>query len=456
MPTESNPRIDPNTGVVAPTKVREALASVRSASLTSDNDFIETLNVLVGLIELEHPGFKGHSAAVAKLVRNVSRRMGLSDREINFNIIASYLHDLGKRHDRHIVLPRIAEEDGFRREAKRYFRAPGRLFESVHLPVEVNNILGQLYEAWDGSGVPDGRKESEIVLGARIIAVVDTYEDFIRVPRPGKEAPMERDQALAELEAYAGTLLDPTVVELVKKILTGDLMRQRLLADGQHIVVVDPDPENVSLLELKLTQKGYVVSAARDVDRALELAPDADLIISETELPGESGFSLLSQLREAKIDTPVIYLTTDARSESVEQGLSLGAADYVVKPYAVEVFLAKVKRCLDSHAAARSTGKPIHGTLDEMPVPEILMVLADAGRTGQLMVRGRSRSGEIFIENGRVVNAVFGEVRGEKALEALIAITSGTFVFTPDIPVLERTLDLGPDDVAGRLRQAAH
>lgn len=267
---------------------------------------------------------------------------------------------------------------------------------------------------------------------------------------------MERDQALAELEAYAGTLLDPTVVELVKKILTGDLMRQRLLADGQHIVVVDPDPENVSLLELKLTQKGYVVSAARDVDRALELAPDADLIISETELPGESGFSLLSQLREAKIDTPVIYLTTDARSESVEQGLSLGAADYVVKPYAVEVFLAKVKRCLDSHAAARSTGKPIHGTLDEMPVPEILMVLADAGRTGQLMVRGRSRSGEIFIENGRVVNAVFGEVRGEKALEALIAITSGTFVFTPDIPVLERTLDLGPDDVAGRLRQAAH
>ncbi|RMG21041.1 MAG: response regulator [Deltaproteobacteria bacterium] len=456
VPTESNPRINPNTGVVAPTSVREALASVRSASLTSDNDFIETLNVLVGLIELEHPGFKGHSAAVAKLVRSVSRRMGLSEREVNFNIIASYLHDIGKRHDRHIVLPRIAEEEGFRRDAKRYFRAPGRLFESVHLPVEVNAILGQLYEAWDASGVPDGRKGNEIALGARIIAAVDAYEDFIRVPRPGRSEPMERDEALAELEAYAGTLLDPTVVELVKKILTGDLMRQRLLADGQHILVVDPDPENVSLLELKLTQRGYVVSSARDVDRALELAPEADLVISETELPGETGFALLTELRNRGLDVPLIFVTADARSESVEHGLALGADDYVVKPYAVEVFLAKVKRCLDTRAAARSSGKAIHGNLDEMPLHDILMVLAEADRTGQLMVRGRSRTGEIFVENGRVVNAVFDDVRGEKALEALLSIASGTFVFTPDIPVLERTLDLGPDDIAGRLRQAAH
>ncbi len=457
VPTETNPGTPHSGTAAAPTSVRQAIDEVHGASLTSDNDFIETLNVLVGLLEIGRGPLKGHSAAVAKLVRSLSRRMGLNERETNHHIIAAYLHDLGKKPDRHLTAIKVAEDEGHHGDAEKYYRTPHKLMESVHLPVEVNRILGQLYEAWDGSGVPEGLRGADISLGARLIAAVDAYEDLTHLGRDGAD-PLDRDLAIAELTAYAGTLLDPQVVELLRQIVTGDLMRQKLLADGQHIVILDPDPENGSLLELKLTQKGYVTSVARSAAAALDILSDgADLLITETLLgEGETGLTFVSHLRSLPWGEglPVVFLTTDARPESVEQGLSLGAADYVVKqPDAVEVFLAKVKRVLDTHAAAGAKGKSIRGTLDEMPLPDILTILSEAGRSGQVVVTGHRRNGEIFLEKGRVVSATFGEVRGEEAFTGVLSIRSGEFVFNPDVEVLDRTLDVDVEQLIGRARQ---
>lgn len=456
VPTETSPDIRP-TQIGAPTSVRAALDELRNASLTSDNDFIETLNILVGLLELTQPDRKGHSASVAKLTRSLSKRLGLAERDTNHNIIAAYLHDLGKRTERHLTAMTIAEDPDARKEAARTYRTPVRLFETVHLPVEVNRILAQLYEAWDGTGVPDGARGTEIVLGARILAAVDAYEDLTRIPAPGADAPLSRDLAVSELTAYAGTLLDPQLVEILRQVVTGDLMRQRLLADGQHIVLADPDPESTALLELKLTEKGYVVSVARDASVALHLLQDgADLLLTETQLRGgESGFELLGALRQETWgrDVPVIFLTHDANPDSVERGLGLGAADYVVKPYAVEVFLAKIRRILESTASRSARSKTVRGSLDEMPLGDVLTILSEAGRSGRLQVQGRRRSGEVALDQGRVVHATFGEVQGEEAFTGLLSIRSGEFRFEPDAEVPTRTLDLAVGEVIGRAAQ---
>lgn len=433
---------------VAPTGVRQAIDAVREASLTSDNDFLETLNVLIGLIELGKDTFKGHSAAVAKLTQRVCVRMGLNTRDTNHALIAAYLHDLGKKDGMHLTLPGICETDYFRAEAKRYVRTPSQLMESVRLPVEVNRILGHLYEAWDGSGIPQGVKGAEIALGARIIAAADAYEDFIRVTRDGQEEVMERDEAIQEMSAYAGTVLDPQVCEFLKQVLTGDLMRKRLLAEGQHILVVDTDPENTSLLDLKLTQKGYLVSVARDTMKAEELAEDGvDLVISETKLGGESGFALMKTLRAQPWgkDIPFVFLTSNADPNAVEEGMGLGAADYVVKPYVAEVFIAKVKSILDAAAASGSRGKSIRGNLNEMKTEDIVRILSEARRTGQVVVQGKNRSGEIFLEKGRVVNAIFETIRGVEAFTGILTISKGQFTFNPSVEVLERTIDQDTD-----------
>jgi response regulator RpfG family c-di-GMP phosphodiesterase len=458
VPTETNPNIGAATGLtgLGPMSARRVIDEVHSASLTSDNDFIETLNVMVGLLELPRGRFKGHSAAVAKLVRSLSRRMGLSEREMNHNIIASYLHDLGKKSSRHITLPKMAEDSAYREDAKKYYRTPSRLFEAVHLPVEVNNILSRVYEAWDGDGVPDGSRGTDIPLGSRMIAAVDAYEDLIRVPQGDGQEPMNRDLALATLTSYAGTLLDPQIVEMLHQILTGDLMRQKLLADGQHIVVVDPDPENASLLELKLTQKGYVVSIARDTQVALDLVRDgADLVISETALPGDDGFAFLATIRGETWGerVPLLFLTSDARSESVERGLEMGAVDYVVKPYAVEVFLAKVRRHLDTRAVAGAGGKTIRGSLDEMPFAEILRILCEASRSGKVHVKGHRKEGDVFLAGGKILHATFGPAVGAEAFTAISSIKAGEFTYDPEVTSLERTIDLDSNDLIGRAGQ---
>ncbi|MDF1565523.1 MAG: response regulator [Deltaproteobacteria bacterium] len=452
--TQTAPAAD--TGSIAPTSVRQAVDAVQSASLTTDNDFVETLNVLVGLIEMPRARFKGHSAAVAKLALQICRRMNLGQRETNHIVMAAYLHDLGKKEDLHLTLPGISELDLFRKEAKRYYRTPLRLMEAVRLPNPVNTILGQLYEAWDGSGVPEGTAGASITLGARIIAAVDAYEDFIRVPREGESEPLDRDAALREVQAYAGTVLDPQVVELLRETLTGDLMRRRLLAQGQHILIVDPDPENASLLELKLSQRGYVVSLARDYDTAMEIAEDGtDLVIAEANLPDRDGFTLLETLREKPWgrSIPFVFLTAEDNPTAVEKGLRLGAADYVVKPYAVVVFLAKIKRILEAYGESEARNKSIRGTLDEIKLEDIVSILGDAGRSGQIHVEGKNRSGEIFLDRGRVVNAVFESIRGEEAFTGILTIRRGRFTFNPQVEVLDRAMDEAAEEILGRAKE---
>lgn len=458
VPMETNPRAreTSSTTRAGRTNIGQTIEEVHGASLTSDNDFIETLNVLVGLLELPRGSYKGHSAAVAKLTRTLSKRMGLSAREVNHNIIAAYLHDLGKKATRHITLPKMADEPKYVEAAKRYYRTPSRLFEAVHLPVEVNSILARLYEAWDGTGVPGGIRGNEIPLGSRIIAAIDAFEDLTRAPIQGVGKPLNQDLALATLTSYAGTMLDPQIVELLRQVLTGDLMRQKLLADGQHIVVIEPDAENSSLLELKLTQKGYIVSLARDAQVAMQLIRGgADLVISETSIPGDDGFAMISSIKEQPWgkDVPVIFLTSDSDSDSVERGLALGAIDYVVKPYAVEVFLAKVRRHMDASRSKGSKERIIRGNLEEMPPVDILRVLSEAGRSGQIQIKGRRKAGEIFLENGRISHATFGRVTGEEALGVLLGIRTGDFAYNSSVNTSESTISGDLEQLIERRRQ---
>jgi HD-GYP domain-containing protein (c-di-GMP phosphodiesterase class II) len=164
----------PVTGISnpnAPTSVRRAMDAIHRASVMSDNDYIETLNVLIGLLELSGKQ-KGHSAKVAKQSRMVGARLGLSHRDLNYLTIAAYLHELGKG-DQHHTLLSVQASEPHRAAAKKGVRAPLKLLESVHLPSQVSTILMQSFEAFDGSGFPQGVRGDEIALGARILSAVE-------------------------------------------------------------------------------------------------------------------------------------------------------------------------------------------------------------------------------------------------------------------------------------------
>ena len=113
------------------------------------------------------------------------------------------------------------------------------------------------------------------------------------------------------------------------------------------ILVVDDDPEIVGAIAITLEREGYRVLRAYDGMEALDLAldPAVRLILIDVMMPKLDGLSALLRIRE-KRNLPVIVLS--AKSEDTDKilGLSMGADDYVVKPFGIMELQARVKAVL--------------------------------------------------------------------------------------------------------------
>src|SRR5579859_112388 len=119
-----------------------------------------------------------------------------------------------------------------------------------------------------------------------------------------------------------------------------------------HILIVDDDSRVTSALRRTLTYEGYSVSTALDGEGALTLArtKPPDLVILDLMLPGIDGLEVCRRLRAADDGIAVLMLTArDAVADRVT-GLESGADDYLVKPFALEELLARVKALLRRHS----------------------------------------------------------------------------------------------------------
>ena len=115
---------------------------------------------------------------------------------------------------------------------------------------------------------------------------------------------------------------------------------------GRRILIVDDEPPNVRVLERLLERRGY--TNLKTLTDPREVLPaffewDPDLILLDLHMPHIDGFGVLAQLEEAKLETsylPVLMLTADATSDTKQRALSLGAKDFLSKPFdAMEVLL---------------------------------------------------------------------------------------------------------------------
>lgn len=115
-----------------------------------------------------------------------------------------------------------------------------------------------------------------------------------------------------------------------------------------HIAVIDDDEKITSLLRRSLAFEGYEVITAPDGAAGLKLLSqrNADLIILDVMMPNMDGWEVCRRLREAGIRTPVLLLTARDEVHDRVKGLDLGADDYLVKPFALEELMARVRALL--------------------------------------------------------------------------------------------------------------
>jgi len=118
---------------------------------------------------------------------------------------------------------------------------------------------------------------------------------------------------------------------------------------GMKILVIEDEKKSALYLEKGLREAGYEVDVAEHGDTGLKMAMEGDdyeLIILDVMLPGRDGWSVMSDLRKAGKQTPVLFLTARDTVDDRVKGLELGADDYLVKPFAFSELLARVRSVL--------------------------------------------------------------------------------------------------------------
>ncbi|MEV8019611.1 response regulator transcription factor [Streptomyces sp. NPDC086554] len=149
-----------------------------------------------------------------------------------------------------------------------------------------------------------------------------------------------------------------------------------------RILIVEDEDRIASFVEKGLRANGFTTSVVGDGDAAYHYALTGgfDLVVLDIGLPGKDGFTVLRQLRESRVTTPVIVLTARDSVRDTVAGLEGGADDWMTKPFRFEELLARVRLRLRTAAGA----------------PEVT-VLRGGDLTLDLRTR-RARSGERTVD----------------------------------------------------------
>jgi DNA-binding response OmpR family regulator len=126
----------------------------------------------------------------------------------------------------------------------------------------------------------------------------------------------------------------------------------------EKILVIEDDPSILRGLQLNLGMEGYAVRSAGDGAQALALAASEhpDLLLVDLMLPRVSGLEVIRAVREKDPELPIIILSAKGQEADKVQGLSLGADDYLVKPFGLKELLARIDAVLRRRRARGETG----------------------------------------------------------------------------------------------------
>ena len=195
------------------------------------------LDGMVAVLDYRDTETQWHSRRVARFTRRIAEELGMKDeQQLDTIERGSLLHDIGKIGVRDAVLLKPGPLDASEwSEMREHPRLGWALLQRIEFLREASEIVLQHQERFDGKGYPSGLKGEQIVIGARLFAVADTY-DAITSDRPYRRA-APHDAAVAEIRRVGGTQLDPTAVEAFCRVPESEWMRIRA------------EVEQISLLE---------------------------------------------------------------------------------------------------------------------------------------------------------------------------------------------------------------
>jgi diguanylate cyclase (GGDEF)-like protein/putative nucleotidyltransferase with HDIG domain len=182
------------------------------------NAIVDQVYALPVTVEAKESFGFGHFKRVADLSEMIGEAIGLLDNEIEDLHAASLLHDIGKIGISNEILTKPSkltpQEWG---DIKKHATEGAKIIGQISRISNLAPIVRHHHEWFNGEGYPDKLKGEEIPLCARIICIADAY-DSMTTPRPYRST-ISKEEALKELERFAGSQFDPDIVKVAATVL---------------------------------------------------------------------------------------------------------------------------------------------------------------------------------------------------------------------------------------------
>jgi putative nucleotidyltransferase with HDIG domain len=201
-------------------------------NLDVERSYVETIMALALAVEAKDPYSAGHSKRVGFYSRQIGEVLGLDEESLRVLNDAGVLHDIGKIgiKDDILLKPQPLTPD-----EEKIMQQHSVIGEAIVKPVrslqKVVALVRHHHERFDGTGYPSGLKGEEIPLGARILAVADSYDSIV-TDRPYRKR-LTVEDAIAELKKYSGLQYDPKAVDAFLKVLADKEQRRASKVDSQ-------------------------------------------------------------------------------------------------------------------------------------------------------------------------------------------------------------------------------
>ena len=145
--------------------------------------------------------------------------------------------------------------------------------------------------------------------------------------------------------------------------------------EKKYILIADDEKEIRDILGLLLSGEGYAVSAVEDGQAVVDAAsPQVDLFILDVNMPQMSGIQAAAELRKT-YDAPIIFLTAYSSETDKVMGFSVGADDYIVKPFSNIELLMRVKAILRRSSGASLHSAPLQQQSYQLAFQDLLLDL---------------------------------------------------------------------------------
>ena len=206
------------------------------------------------------------------------------------------------------------------------------------------------------------------------------------------------------------------------------------MSTNVKVLLVDDNPMVLGMLKQSLSTLGQVATAADAADALLKAVDDPpELLVTDYRMPGMDGRQLIDKLRSrpatANFAAIIMATKTDINERLAQQD---PVDDFVEKPFFLKEATRRIKRVIDKIAlekmtkAAPSDGV-LRGSLAQMNVIDLMQSLEMGRKSCMLSLMRNDEKCDVYFQEGQVVHAVYGDLKGDPAVFKVLHWTGGNF-----------------------------